>query len=174
MTTDCKAKMLNCISKYIEELGENKAAIKQTLTNDKINISDHFYQGDKICNEEIFNVGGECQDTKHGNSEYTYDDWKQKIEKSHAKDLLKMLQDKAKDKILKSFEDYEKYHENAVEAIKRELDMDSQLKCRDLNCFDRTIKDNLSQKQSELTNIKNNFLDDTQNIFKYIQVEDNI
>ncbi len=78
MTTDCKAKMLNCISKYIEELGENKAAIKQTLTNDKINISDHFYQGDKICNEEIFNVGGECQDTKHGNSEYTYDDWKQK------------------------------------------------------------------------------------------------
>ena len=209
MTTDCKAKMLNCISKYREELGENKAAIKQTLTNDKINISDHFYQGDKICNEEIFNVGGECQDTKHGNSEYTYDDWKQKIEKSHAKDLLKMLQDKAKDKILKSFEDYEKYHENAIEAIKRELDidsklkaifrekqqpetdetrayydiirglyengdMDSQLKCRDLDCFDRTIKDNLSQKQSELTNIKNNFLDDTQNIFKYIQVEDNI
>ncbi|MDE5060296.1 MULTISPECIES: hypothetical protein [unclassified Wolbachia] len=53
-------------------------------------------------------------------------------------------------------------------------DMDSQLKCRDLDCFDRTIKDNLSQKQSELTNIKNNFLDDTQNIFKYIQVEDNI
>ncbi|MDU8909632.1 hypothetical protein RYF00_06030 [Wolbachia endosymbiont of Drosophila bocqueti] len=52
--------------------------------------------------------------------------------------------------------------------------MDSQLKCRDLDCFDRTIKDNLSQKQSELTNIKNNFLDDTQNIFKYIQVEDNI
>ncbi|BEP31856.1 MAG: hypothetical protein WBIAU2_00830 [Wolbachia endosymbiont of Drosophila biauraria] len=209
MTTDCKAKMLNCISKYREELGENKAAIKQTLTNDKINISDHFYQGDKICNEEIFNVGGECQDTKHGNSEYTYDDWKQKIEKSHAKDLLKMLQDKAKDKILKSFEDYEKYHENAVEAIKRELDidsklkaifrekqqpetdetrayydiirglyengdMDSQLKGRDLDCFDRAIKDNLSQKQSELTNIKNNFLDDTQNIFKYIQVEDNI
>lgn len=28
MTTDCKAKMLNCISKHREELGENKAAIK--------------------------------------------------------------------------------------------------------------------------------------------------
>ncbi len=32
-----------------------------------------------------------------------------------------MLQDKAKDKILKSFEDYEKYHENAVEAIKKRI-----------------------------------------------------
>lgn len=52
--------------------------------------------------------------------------------------------------------------------------MRSQLKCNDLDCFNRTIEDNLFQKQSELTNIKNNFLDNTQNIFQHIQVEDSI
>lgn len=210
MTTDCKEEMRNCISKYREELGQNKAAIKQTLTSDKINISDHFYQGDKICNKELFNIGGECQDTKYGiRQEYTYDEWKEKIEKPHAKDLLKMLQNEVKDKISKSFEDYEKYHKNATEDIKRELEIDSklkailkekqqpetdetrayydvirglyengdtrsQLKCNDLDCFNRTIEDNLSQKQSELAAIKDDFLDNTQNIFQHIQVEDSI
>ncbi|WP_349967166.1 hypothetical protein [Wolbachia endosymbiont of Armadillidium arcangelii] len=210
MTTDCTKELSNCISKYREELRENKAAIKQTVTRDKINISDYFYKGDKTCNEEIFNVGGECYGTKYGGKQkYTYDEWKQKIEKPHAKDLLKMLQNEVKDKILKSFEDYKKYHENATEAIKKELDIDSklkailrekqqpetdetrayydvirslyengdmhsQLKCNDLDCFNRTMEDNLSQKQSELTNIKNNFLDNTQNIFQHIQVEDSL
>ncbi|MFV0949082.1 MULTISPECIES: hypothetical protein [unclassified Wolbachia] len=210
MTTDCKKELLNCISKYREELAENKAAIRQTLTSDKINISDYFYQGDKICNKELFNIGSECQDTKYGSrQEYTYDEWKEKIEKPHAKDLLKTLQNEVKGKILKSFEDYEKYHKNATEAIKRELDIDSklkailkekqqpetdetrayydvirglyengdmrsQLKCNDLDCFNRTIEDNLSQKQSELAAIKDDFLDNTQNIFQHIQVEDSI
>lgn len=210
MTTDCKKELLNCINKYREELAENKAAIRQTLTSDKINISDYFYQGDKICNKELFNIGSECQDTKYGSrQEYTYDEWKEKIEKPHAKDLLKMLQNEVKGKILKSFEDYEKYHKNATEAIKRELDIDSklkailkekqqpetdvtrayydvirglyengdmrsQLKCNDLDCFNRTIEDNLSQKQSELAAIKDDFLDNTQNIFQHIQVEDSI
>lgn len=218
MTTNCKKELLSCIARYREELAENKAAIKQTITCDKINISDYFYQGDKTCNKEIFNVGGECKDTKYGNQqEYTYDEWKQKIEKPHAKDLLKMLQGEVRDKILKSFKDYEKYHENATEAIKRELgteefdlqsidsklkailkekqqpktdetqayysiiqdlyengDIRSQLKCNDLDCFNRAIEDSLFQKQSELTNIKDNFLDNTQNILKYIQVEDSI
>ncbi|WP_419215063.1 hypothetical protein [Wolbachia endosymbiont of Rhagoletis cingulata] len=203
--------MRNCISKYREELAENKAAIKQTVTgNNKINISDYFYQGDKICNKELFNIGSECQDTKYGSrQEYTYDEWKEKIEKPHAKDLLKTLQNEVKGKILKSFEDYEKYHKNATEDIKRELDIDSklkailkekqqpetdetrayydvirglyengdmrsQLKCNDLDCFNRTIEDNLSQKQSELAAIKDDFLDNTQNIFQHIQVEDSI
>lgn len=211
MTTDCKEEMRNCISKYREELAENKAAIKQTVTgNNKINISDCFYQGDKICNKELFNIGSECQDTKYGSrQEYTYDEWKEKIEKPHAKDLLKTLQNEVKGKILKSFEDYEKYHKNATEDIKRELDIDSklkailkekqqpetdetrayydvirglyengdmrsQLKCNDLDCFNRTIEDNLSQKQSELAAIKDDFLDNTQNIFQHIQVEDSI
>ncbi|MHC3898084.1 UNVERIFIED_CONTAM: hypothetical protein LBW93_04165 [Wolbachia endosymbiont of Nasonia longicornis] len=210
MTTDCKKELLNCISKYREELAENKAAIRQTLTSDKINISDYFYQGDKICNKELFNIGSECQDTKYGSrQEYTYDEWKEKIEKPQAKDLLKTLQNEVKGKILKSFEDYEKYHKNATEAIKRELDIDSklkailkekqqpetdetrayydvilglyengdmrsQLKCNDLDCFNRTIEDNLSQKQSELAAIKDDFLDNTQNIFQHIQVEDSI
>lgn len=211
MTTDCKEEMRNCISKYREELAENKAAIKQTVTgNNKINISDYFYQGDKICNKELFNIGSECQDTKYGSrQEYTYDEWKEKIEKPHAKDLLKTLQNEVKGKILKSFEDYEKYHKNATEDIKRELDIDSklkvilkekqqpetdetrayydvirglyengdmrsQLKCNDLDCFNRTIEDNLSQKQSELAAIKDDFLDNTQNIFQHIQVEDSI
>ncbi|WP_264719378.1 hypothetical protein [Wolbachia endosymbiont (group B) of Eucosma cana] len=203
--------MRNCISKYREELAENKAAIKQTVTgNNKINISDYFYQGDKICNKELFNIGSECQDTKYGSrQEYTYDEWKEKIEKPHAKDLLKTLQNEVKGKILKSFKDYEKYHKNATEDIKRELDIDSklkailkekqqpetdetrayydvirglyengdmrsQLKCNDLDCFNRTIEDNLSQKQSELAAIKDDFLDNTQNIFQHIQVEDSI
>uniref|UniRef100_A0A3B0IYN5 Uncharacterized protein n=1 Tax=Wolbachia endosymbiont of Aleurodicus dispersus TaxID=1288877 RepID=A0A3B0IYN5_9RICK len=211
MTTDCKEEMRNCISKYREELAENKAAIKQTVTgNNKINISDYFYQGDKICNKELFNIRSECQDTKYGSrQEYTYDEWKEKIEKPHAKDLLKTLQNEVKGKILKSFEDYEKYHKNATEDIKRELDIDSklkailkekqqpetdetrayydvirglyengdmrsQLKCNDLDCFNRTIEDNLSQKQSELAAIKDDFLDNTQNIFQHIQVEDSI
>lgn len=211
MATDCKEEMRNCISKYREELAENKAAIKQTVTgNNKINISDYFYQGDKICNKELFNIGSECQDTKYGSrQEYTYDEWKEKIEKPHAKDLLKTLQNEVKGKILKSFEDYEKYHKNATEDIKRELDIDSklkailkekqqpetdetrayydvirglyengdmrsQLKCNDLDCFNRTIEDNLSQKQSELAAIKDDFLDNTQNIFQHIQVEDSI
>ncbi len=211
MTTDCKEEMRNCISKYREELAENKAAIKQTVTgNNKINISDYFYQGDKICNKELFNIGSECQDTKYGSrQEYTYDEWKEKIEKPHAKDLLKTLQNEVKGKILKSFKDYEKYHKNATEDIKRELDIDSklkailkekqqpetdetrayydvirglyengdmrsQLKCNDLDCFNRTIEDNLSQKQSELAAIKDDFLDNTQNIFQHIQVEDSI
>lgn len=129
LTTDCKKELLNCISKYREELAENKAAIKQTLTSDITNISDYFYQDDKICNKELFNIGSECQDTKYDSrQEYTYDEWKEKIEKPHAKDLLKMLQNEIKGKILKSFEDYEKYHKNATEAIKRELDIDSKLK----------------------------------------------
>ncbi|WP_410542798.1 hypothetical protein [Wolbachia endosymbiont of Tetranychus urticae] len=120
-----------------------------------------------------------------------------------------MLQNEIKGKILKSFEDYEKYHKNSTEAIKRELDIDSklkailkekqqpetdetrayydvirglyengdmrsQLKCNDLDCFNRTIEDNLSQKQSELAAIKDDFLDNTQNIFQHIQVEDSI
>ncbi|WP_264706530.1 hypothetical protein [Wolbachia endosymbiont (group B) of Colias croceus] len=210
MTTDCKKELLNCISKYREELAENKAAIRQTLTSDKINISDYFYKSDKICNKELFNIGSECQDKKYGSrQEYTYDEWKEKIEKPHAKDLLKMLQNEIKGKILKSFEDYEKYHKNSTEAIKRELDIDSklkailkekqqpetdetrayydvirglyengdmrsQLKCNDLDCFNRTIEDNLSQKQSELAAIKDDFLDNTQNIFQHIQVEDSI
>ncbi|WP_264375460.1 hypothetical protein [Wolbachia endosymbiont (group B) of Sphaerophoria taeniata] len=207
MTTDCKKELLNCINKYREELAENKAAIRQTLTSDKINISDYFYQGDKICNEELFNVGGECQDTQRG--KYTYDEWKQKIEKFNAKDFLGMLQNEVKNKISKSLEDYKQYHENATEAIKKELDIDSklkaifkekqqpetdenraycdvirglyengdmrsQLKCNDLDCFNRTIEDNLSQKQSELAAIKDDFLDNTQNIFQHIQVEDSI
>ncbi|WP_264686455.1 MULTISPECIES: hypothetical protein [unclassified Wolbachia] len=210
MTTDCKKELLNCISKYREELAENKAAIRQTLTSDKINISDYFYQGDKICNKELFNIGSECQDTKYGSrQEYTYDEWKEKIEKSHAKDFLGMLQNEVKNKISKSLEDYKQYHENATEAIKKELDIDSklkailkekqqpetdetrayydvirglyengdmhsQLKCNDLDCFNRTIEDNLSQKQSELAAIKDDFLDNTQNIFQHIQVEDSI
>ncbi|WP_264377924.1 MULTISPECIES: hypothetical protein [unclassified Wolbachia] len=210
MTTDCKKELLNCISKYREELAENKAAIRQTLTSDKINISDYFYQGDKICNKELFNIGSECQDTKYGSrQEYTYDEWKEKIEKPHAKDFLGMLQNEVKNKISKSLEDYKQYHENATEAIKKELDIDSklkaifkekqqpetdetrayydvirglyengdmrsQLKCNDLDCFNRTIEDNLSQKQSELAAIKDDFLDNTQNIFQHIQVEDSI
>lgn len=123
--------------------------------------------------------------------------------------MLKTLQNEVKGKILKSFEDYEKYHKNATEDIKRELDIDSklkailkekqqpetdetrayydvirglyengdmrsQLKCNDLDCFNRTIEDNLSQKQSELAAIKDDFLDNTQNIFQHIQVEDSI
>ncbi|CQD07088.1 Uncharacterised protein [Wolbachia endosymbiont wPip_Mol of Culex molestus] len=52
--------------------------------------------------------------------------------------------------------------------------MRSQLKCNDLDCFNRTIEDNLSQKQSELAAIKDDFLDNTQNIFQHIQVEDSI
>ncbi|WP_255563348.1 hypothetical protein [Wolbachia endosymbiont of Bemisia tabaci] len=191
MTIGCKKELSNCISRYREELAENKAAIRQTLTSDKINISDYFYQGDKICNKELFNIGSECQDTKYGSrQEYTYDEWKEKIEKPHAIDLQETLkgkdsQEALKGKILKSFEDYKKYYENATEAIKRELDIDSklkailkekqqpetdetrayhdvirglyengdmrsQLKCNDLDCFNRTIEDNLSQKKSEL------------------------
>lgn len=52
--------------------------------------------------------------------------------------------------------------------------MRSQLKCNDLDCFNRKIEDNLSQKQSELAAIKDDFLDNTQNIFQHIQVEDSI
>ncbi|WP_353287750.1 hypothetical protein [Wolbachia endosymbiont (group B) of Gerris lacustris] len=124
MTTNCKEELLNCISRYRGELAENKAGIKQAITHDKINnISDYFYQGDKICEKELFNIEGECQDTKYGSrQEYTYDEWKEKIEKPHAKDLLQMLQKEVKDKILKNFEDYKKYHENATEDIKRELE----------------------------------------------------
>lgn len=158
----------------------------------------------------MFNIGSECQDTKYGSrQEYTHDEWKEKIEKSHAKDFLGMLQNEAKNKISKSLEDYKRYHENATEAIKKELDIDSklkaifkekqqpetgetrayydvirglyengdmrsQLKCNDLDCFNRTIEDNLSQKQSELAAIKDDFLDNTQNIFQHIQVEDSI
>lgn len=44
MTTDCTKELSNCISKYKEVLAENKAAIRQTLTRDKINISDYFYR----------------------------------------------------------------------------------------------------------------------------------
>lgn len=210
MTTNCKEELSNCIARYREELGENKAAIKQTLTSDKINISDYFYKGDKICNKELFDVEGECQDTEYGGQNtYTYDEWKQKIEKPHAKDLLGMLKNEVKDKISKSFEDYKKYHEDATEAIRRELDIDSklksilrekqqpetdetrayydvirdlyengdmrsQLKCNDLDCFNRTMDDNLSQKQSELANIKANFLENTENILQYIQAQDSI
>ncbi|WP_264704609.1 hypothetical protein [Wolbachia endosymbiont (group B) of Apotomis betuletana] len=126
MTTDCKKELLNCISKYREELAENKAAIRQTLTSDKINISDYFYQGDKICNEELFNVGGECQDTQRG--KYTYDEWKQKIEKSKANELLKDKnlqetlkskdsQEELKGKISKSLEDYKQYHEKVLSHL---------------------------------------------------------
>lgn len=211
MTTDCKKELSNCISRYREELAENKAAIRQTLTSDKINISDYFYQGDKICNKELFNIGSECQDTKYGGKQkYTYDEWKPKIEKSHAKDFLGMLQNEVKNKISKSLEDYKQYHENATEAIKKELDIDSklkaifkekkqqpetdetrayydvirglyengdmnsQLKCNDLDCFNRIIENKLSEKEEELANIKNNFVEDTQNILRYIQVEESI
>ncbi|WP_343288687.1 hypothetical protein [Wolbachia endosymbiont of Encarsia formosa] len=129
-----------------------------------------------------------------------------------------MLQNEVKGKISKSFEKYEKYHEDAVNTIKGKLDieefdlksidsklkaileerrlsenddedlaylntikglyengdMHSQLKCSDLNCFNRTMDDNLSQKQSELATIENNFLDNMQNIFQHIQVENSI
>ncbi|WP_264730668.1 hypothetical protein [Wolbachia endosymbiont (group B) of Episyrphus balteatus] len=126
MTTDCKKELLNCINKYREELAENKAAIRQTLTSDKINISDYFYQGNTICNEELFNVGGECQDTQRG--KYTYDEWKQKIEKSHANELLKDKnlqetlkskdsQEELKGKISKSLEDYKQYHEKVLSHL---------------------------------------------------------
>ena len=126
MTTDCKEEMRNCISKYKEELAENKAAIRQTLTSDKINISDYFYQGDTICNEELFNVGGECQDTQRG--KYTYDEWKQKIEKFNANELLedknlqetlksKDSQEELKGKISKSLEDYKQYHEKVLSHL---------------------------------------------------------
>lgn len=223
MTTDCTKELSNCISRYREEIVNNKKAIEQTITgNNKINISDYFYQGDKICNKELFNIGSECQDTKYGGKQkYTYDEWKPKIEKFHAKDLQARLkskdsQEELKGKILKNFEDYEKYYKNATETIKKELDIDSklldidsklkaifkekqkpetdetrayydvirglyengdmrsQLKCNDLDCFNRTIEDNLSQKQSELAAIKDDFLDNTQNIFQHIQVEDSI
>ncbi|WP_264686441.1 hypothetical protein [Wolbachia endosymbiont (group B) of Rhopobota naevana] len=129
MTTDCKKELLNCISKYREELAENKAAIRQTLTSDKINISDYFYQGDKICNKELFNIGSECQDTKYGSrQEYTYDEWKQKIEKSKANELLKDKnlqetlkskdsQEELKGKISKSLEDYKQYHEKVLSHL---------------------------------------------------------
>ncbi|WP_017531640.1 hypothetical protein [Wolbachia endosymbiont of Diaphorina citri] len=39
-----------------------------------------------------------------------------------------MLQNEVKNKISKSLEDYKQYHENATEAIKKELDIDSKLK----------------------------------------------
>lgn len=226
MTTDCKKELSNCTSRYREEIVNNKKAIEQIITgNNKINISDYFYQGNTICNEELFNVGGECQDTQRG--KYTYDEWKQKIEKFHANKLLedknlqetlksKDSQEELKGKILKNFEDYEKYYENATEAIKKELDIDSklldidsklkailkekqqpetdetrayydvirglyengnmssQLKCNDLDCFNRIIENKLSEKEEELANIKNNFVEDTQNILRYIQVEESI
>ncbi|MFV1011182.1 hypothetical protein JR053_02755 [Wolbachia endosymbiont of Nasonia vitripennis] len=129
MTTDCKKELLNCINKYREELAENKAAIRQTLTSDKINISDYFYQGDKICNEEIFNAGSECYGTKYGGKQkYTYDEWKPKIEKSNANELLKDKnlqetlkskdsQEELKGKISKSLEDYKQYHEKVLSHL---------------------------------------------------------
>lgn len=40
MTTDCKKELSNCISRYREELAENKAAIRQTLTKDLIFIAE--------------------------------------------------------------------------------------------------------------------------------------
>ncbi|WP_353287751.1 hypothetical protein [Wolbachia endosymbiont (group B) of Gerris lacustris] len=63
---------------------------------------------------------------------------------------------------------------DVIRALYKNGDMSSQLKCNDLDCFNRTIEDNLSQKQSELAAIKDDFLDNTQNIFKHIQVEDSI
>ncbi|WP_353278994.1 hypothetical protein [Wolbachia endosymbiont (group B) of Longitarsus flavicornis] len=208
MTTDCKKELSNCISRYREEIVNNKKAIEQTITgNNKINISDYFYQGDTICNEELFNVGGECQDTQRG--KYTYDEWKQKTEKSHAKDLLKTLKETAECRILEKLKDYEGYHKAAIEEIRKELDIDSKLKaifkekqqpetdetreyydviksfyenedmrlklkCRDFDCFNRIIESKLSEKEEELANIKNNFVEDTQNILRYIQVEESI
>ncbi|WP_374698939.1 hypothetical protein [Wolbachia endosymbiont (group B) of Limnophora tigrina] len=148
MTTNCKTELSDCIPRYREELGQNKAVIKQILINDKINISDYFYKGDKICNKELFNIGGECQDTKHGSrQEYTYDEWKEKMEKTHAKDLLKMLKNEVKHKILKSFEDYEKYREDVTEAIKRELDT----KEFDLQSIGAKLRAILKEKQQPET-----------------------
>ncbi|WP_395461021.1 hypothetical protein [Wolbachia endosymbiont (group B) of Ablattaria laevigata] len=127
MTTDCKEELSNCTSRYREEIVNNKKAIEQIITgNNKINISDYFYQGNTICNEELFNVGGECQDTQRG--KYTYDEWKQKIEKSHANELLKDKnlqetlkskdsQEELKGKISKSLEDYKQYHEKVLSHL---------------------------------------------------------
>lgn len=212
MTKDCKEEMRNCISKYREELAGNKMAIKEVLVGNGVNnISDHFYNGDKVCDKERFNEGNECQDTKYGTrqTDYTYDEWKQKTEKSHAKDLLKILKETAECRILEKLKDYEGYHKAAIEEIRKELDIDSklkaifkerqqpetdetreyydviksfyenedmrlQLKCRDFDCFNRIIENKLSEKEEELANIKNNFIEDTQNILKYIQVEESI
>ncbi|TNK94428.1 hypothetical protein OUY_01440 [Wolbachia endosymbiont of Leptopilina clavipes] len=130
MTTDCKEELSNCTSRYREEIVNNKKAIEQIITgNNKINISDYFYRGDKICNEEIFNAGSECYGTKYGGKQkYTYDEWKSKIEKSNANELLKDKnlqetlkskdsQEELKGKILKSLEDYKQYHEKVLSHL---------------------------------------------------------
>ncbi|MDD9331717.1 MAG: hypothetical protein PV340_03705 [Wolbachia sp.] len=132
--------------------------------------------------------GKECQNTKLSN--YTYDELKQKTEKSHVKDLLskyplQMLHDIAKDKILKSFEDNEWSYKNAAEAIKKELDIDSKLKAilrekqqpetEETQAYynvTKVIKETLSAKQLELASKKNHFLANTENVFKHMRIED--
>ncbi|MGL9725901.1 MAG: hypothetical protein ACR5KV_04435 [Wolbachia sp.] len=56
-----------------------------------------------------------------------------------------MLKNEVKDKILKSFEDYEKYHENATEAIKRELDIRKEE--LDLKSIDSKLKAIFEEKR---------------------------
>lgn len=173
-----------------------------------------------------FKAGGECQDTKYNidQKEYTYNEWKQKIEKSHAKDLLQTLKNTAESRILEKFKDYESYQKEIIEEVRRVLgidakleaemqknlqieskdvdiklkemlksrsqaetdetricydiiksfyrneDIESELKCRDVSCFENII----GHKELELVNKQDSFLEDTGNILKYIQVEDNI
>lgn len=94
---DCDKAISDCVSKYREELAENKRAAKEIYKNpkNKIDISDYFYKGEKVCNEEVFDIGGECQGAKLEENEYSQ--WKQKISESHAKDLVNMIKQDIKD-----------------------------------------------------------------------------
>lgn len=90
---DCDKAISDCVSRYREELAGSKKAVQAYQNpNDQTNISDYFYKGDKVCSEEIFDKGGECQGTKLRDNEYNQ--WQQKIAKTHANDLLSMVKGK--------------------------------------------------------------------------------
>ncbi|WP_339045748.1 hypothetical protein [Candidatus Mesenet endosymbiont of Agriotes lineatus] len=113
---DCDKVISDCVSRYREELAGNKRAIQAYQNpNSQTDIGSYIYKGDKVCNEEMFDVGGECEGIKFRNNEYS--EWQKKIAKTHAKDLVSMIRGKAERGISNAFDLGKKY----VDEIKDEL-----------------------------------------------------
>ncbi|XGA08067.1 MAG: hypothetical protein U0X86_000225 [Wolbachia endosymbiont of Xenopsylla cheopis] len=113
---DCDKAISECVSRYREELAENKRAIQAYQNpNSQTDIGSYLYKGDKVCNEDIFDVGGECEGTRFRNNEYS--EWQQKIAKTHAKDLVSMIRGKAEREVSNAFDLGKEY----VNEIKDEL-----------------------------------------------------
>ncbi|GHM58187.1 MAG: hypothetical protein sL5_03160 [Candidatus Mesenet longicola] len=113
---DCDKAISDCVSRYREELSGNKRAIQDYQNhNSKTDIGSYLYKGDKVCSEEMFDVGGECQGTKLRDNEYS--EWQQKIARTHANDLISMMKQKAEREISNAFDLSKKY----VNEIKNEL-----------------------------------------------------